>query len=231
MTSYVEVALHIQATLESGMHIGTGFGMGKLLDERTMQGPHARPTLSVSLPYIPGSSLKGRLRATATSLVEMVFPTRDEIEREDMIIDLFGADVMGSTRANQRRAGRLFFSDMHLVADQERAISQEKGALLPYLALEHRARVALSRERRSAKEDMLMAIEVASSDLTMETTIRGWLPEAQAMREVALLVLAIRATIHLGGHKGRGLGAIEMVPISIKIANKDISLDTLGEEL
>lgn len=76
-----------------------------------------------------------------------------------------------------------------------------------------------------------MTIEVASPGLCMETTIEGWLPSDQVQREVALLVLAIRATTHIGGHKGRGLGAVQMIPTHICIDGKDITLEMLEKAL
>ncbi|NJN66275.1 MAG: hypothetical protein HC884_05970 [Chloroflexaceae bacterium] len=235
MTTCTPVSLHVTLRFESGLHIGTGFGIAKLLDERTMQGPHPK-TIGGTIPYVPGSSLKGRLRAKATSLVATLFPSEDEETckaRNEMIIDLFGAHLTPESppRPGERRAGRLVFADAHLSEQDAVTITEHKGALLPYLALERRTHVALSRERRSAKEDMLMTIEVASPGLHLETMIEGWLPAAQAMRETALLVLAICATTHLGGHKGRGLGAVQMVPTRIRVGNEDVSLDTLREAL
>ncbi len=214
--TYKRVFLRVEIVFESGMHIGTGFGVAKLLDERTMQGPNKHTGVRVPIPYIPGSSIKGRLRAKAEELSHALFSSDD---RQAYLVDLFGTNLF--ERGCQ--PGRLMFADAQL--------NQADATTLPYLALERRPHVALSRKRRCAKENMLMTIEVASPGLFMETTIEGWLPYEYAEREVALLVLAIRATTHIGGHKGRGLGAVQMTPTEICVDGKDVALEALEKAL
>lgn len=215
------VRLHIEILLEAGLHIGTGFGVARMLDERTTCGPHPRrPTFhpETALPYIPGSSLKGRLRAKA-----------DEVQRALDLTD--GKTLIGDLFGGVREHGRLIFSDAHLIREDETILAQDNGALVPYLALEQRSHVALSLTRRSALEDMLMRIEVVSPGIRMETTIRGWLPTERARTGLALLTLAVCTTTHLGGHKGRGLGAVRMIPTHVMIDETEVSREELGEAL
>lgn len=218
MTTPIHIKVSI--TLESGLHIGTGFGMAKLLDERTIRSPHADSPTQTLVPYIPGASLKGRLRACAATLAqELALPDAEELREL----------VFGSTRV----AGRLIFPDAHIIDEDRTSCIIGDGPSARFLAYEERMHVALSRTRRSAREGMLMRIEVASSGLRMETTLRGWLPDErpQLVRGLALLVLAIRRTTHLGGHKSRGLGAVHMRPQQITVGREIVPLEELAEAL
>jgi CRISPR/Cas system CSM-associated protein Csm3 (group 7 of RAMP superfamily) len=225
MTSYLSLTFAI--ALQSGLHIGTGYGMASLLDERIIRGPHAIASSKASLPYIPGSSLKGRLRMHAAQLVPILCPKSGAA----LCRDLFGT---------AQESGRLFFGDAHLDATDRRAVDQGvennrqepiAGALLPYLAIEERARVALSLSRRTALEDRLMRFEAASPGLMLSGEVSGWLPRDRAGAGLALLMLAARAVTHIGGHKGRGLGSVVIVPQDATIDGTPADFAKLVEEL
>lgn len=229
MTSYTRVRLPLRIHAQSALHIGTGFGLAQLLDDRTTRGPHPYPSRpGVRLPYIPGASLKGRLRFYATSLLHALAKQDHDV----LIADLFGSAASPS---------RLTFPDAHLIAAEERAVASVPdgddggaGALLPYLALEERNNVALSRTRRAAREQMLLRMEVAAPLLNYTCAIHGWLPVGRDLRATALLVLAAYAATHIGGYKGRGLGAIriELDPQDPPmLGSKRLEIDTIAEEL
>lgn len=226
MISYRSIGLTYTVILASGLHIGTGYGLANLVDERTTRGPHALGSTDTRMPYIPGASMKGRLRMHADRLVPIFCPKDGSALR----LDLFGS---------AQHAGRLMFSDAHLVQLDRLALDQGvgseegeyiEGALLPYLALEERARAALSPQRHTALTNRLVRFEAASPGLTLRGTIRGWLPEARAEAALALLTLAARALTHIGGHKGRGLGAV-MLAVEPIIDDAPANLAALVEKL
>jgi CRISPR/Cas system CSM-associated protein Csm3 (group 7 of RAMP superfamily) len=134
----------------------------------------------------------------------------------------------------------LVFPDAHLIDADRRMLNEFRssegrivpGALAPYLALEERAHVALSHTRRTARENMLMQIEVASPGLRLATVIRGRLPDRQqARRALALVGLAARGITHLGGHKGRGLGAVTIAVGAMTLDGQEVDLAGVCEEL
>lgn len=205
MTSYTAVRLPLVISSESALHIGTGFGLAQILDDRATRGPHPFASRAgVLLPYIPGASLKGRLRFHAASLLRALAPERSEA----LLTALFGS---------ASSPGRLIFPDAHLAPEVEAQVAAgpdggdaRAGALLPLLALEERSNVALSRARRAAREHMLLRMEVAAPQLSYTCAIYGRLPAGQDRPGLALLALAAHATTHLGGAKGRGLGAVRV---------------------
>ncbi len=218
MSTYVPISLSLEITLETALHVGTGFGLAQLLDDRTTCGPHPYPTYEATLPYIPGSSLKGRLRAHAERMAASLALAQATL----LIEDLFGT---------ARIPGRLVFPDAHLVEVDERMIARKDANLLPYLALEERTFVALSRQRRTAIDKRLARIEATSAGLRMETTLRGWLLPEQAQLALALLVLAAHTTTMIGGHKARGMGAVQIRASTCMIDEQVLSLAQLWEAL
>lgn len=225
--TYLPIELRLTIELQSPLHIGSGFGAGQRLDDTIVQGPHPLIEGSSGLPYIPGSSLKGRLRHHARTLAESLGWSPGS-ERTQVEAQLFGyADS----------PGRLQFRDAHL-ADLAlaRAISGQGGAepLPPWLVRSERSFVGLS-PRRVAAAQRLFRIEMAEPTLRFDTQISGNLPgpEGAARRSLALLIAAARALTHLGGHKGRGLGAchIAIPDDGLRLGDHAVSWRALLEEL
>lgn len=182
-------------TLETAAHIGTGLGLAQLLDDRTVQGPHAQGS-SADLPYIPGASLKGRLRYHVRQLSHALGWPIDH--RSAAEATLFGFD---------HQPGGLIFSDLHLDRQQFGDLPEAKVAdVLPYTVRSERSFVSLSRERRVARSGRLFRLELAERDLAFPGMIQGYMRSEAALRDLGLLLAALRELSHLGGHKGRGLG-------------------------
>jgi CRISPR/Cas system CSM-associated protein Csm3 (group 7 of RAMP superfamily) len=210
------VELSFAVTLLSATHIGTGLGIGQILDDRTVRGPH--PDLDgVVLPYLPGSSLKGRLRHHARLLAAQLglpISTRQELEG-----DLFGFEQLPSA---------LVFADAHLDLTQPAIAELQRAGLLAGHVLTERRFVSLSRQRRVALDQRLFAIDAAERGLPFRATIAGSLPAARAEAALALLLAAIAELTALGGMKGRGLGA---VTCAIETAQLGGAATTLGKLL
>jgi CRISPR/Cas system CSM-associated protein Csm3 (group 7 of RAMP superfamily) len=190
-----KVEITIAITLETAAHIGTGLGLAQLLDDRTVQGPHAQDT-RFELPYLPGASLKGRLRYHARQL-SAALGWKDD-DRNATEAALFGFD---------HQAGSLMYSDLHL--DREAfadLLDSQNIAPLQGIVRNERSFVSLSRERRVALEGRLFRLELAERDLVFRGDIQGYLRSDVPKRDIGLLLAALRDLSHLGGHKGRGLG-------------------------
>lgn len=206
MGSIVSARVEVVITLESALHIGTGLGMAQLLDDRIVQGPHADGT-AFPVPYLPGASLKGRLRHHARQLSHALgWSTKDRSEAEAA---LFGfAD----------RPGGLVYTDLHLDRQSAAELLRSDGAaLLPLIGRGERSFVSLSRGRRVALSGRLFRLELAEKGLVFAGAIDGYLPAATRERDLGLLLAALRELTHLGGHKGRGLGKcqVEIAAVSL----------------
>jgi hypothetical protein len=189
------VVIELQITLLSSLHIGTGLGRGQILDDTVVAGPHPLAPEAAPLPYIPGSSLKGRLRHSLRLLAPALGLQTDgrlrEIEKR-----LFGFP---------ERPGGLLFADAH-IADPRLARSLSAPAMARRTARSERSFVGLT-PRRVAADERLFRIELAEHDLVFAARLSGTLPRESARADVGLLLAAAYDLTHLGGHKGRGLGA------------------------
>src|SRR4051794_34060618 len=126
-------AVDLTIALRSALHIGTGLGLAQILDDRIVQGRH--PLVEgADLPYIPGSSLKGRLRAHVRQLsADLGWNLQ---QRSGAEARLFGFDDT---------PGSLVFADAYLAdLGLARSLTENGGALLPAVARSERSFVSLS---------------------------------------------------------------------------------------
>jgi CRISPR/Cas system CSM-associated protein Csm3 (group 7 of RAMP superfamily) len=211
--------LHVRIVLQSAAHVGTGLGLGQLLDDRVVQGPHPQfPDALV--PYLPGSTIKGRLRYHLRQLA-VIF------ERPDTEAKLFG-DL---ERPGDLRVTDAHLSDLGLVELLRTKSSTERSAPLDtYLVRGARSFVQLSRKRRVARDERLFRIELTEAGLTFSGTIYGALHASKPREDLALLCAAIHDLTHLGGYKGRGLGSCRMHIDSLRLGEETLDWRSLIEE-
>ncbi len=222
MTEARSLHLQLRVELHSAAHIGTGLGLGQILDDRMVQGPHPQYPNTI-LPYLPGSTLKGRLRYHLRRLAAIF----DLPEVEDR---LFGSP---------ERLGDLRVADAHLsdtaLVGQISEENKEKNEPRPspldgYLVRGARSFVSLSRGRRVARDERLFRLELAETGLVFSSTIHGALSAPEPKRDLALLLAATRDLTHLGGHKGRGLGRCEISIDHVRLNNQPTEWRTVLEE-
>jgi CRISPR/Cas system CSM-associated protein Csm3 (group 7 of RAMP superfamily) len=191
LTSFTEVSLDFRVTLLTGMHIGSGFGRGKALDDLMVQMPH--PETRKLLPCITGSTLKGAISERAPVLM-----SARGLSTEDY--DALHARLFGTGK----QPGMLTFRYAHLddtIAEAARRLDDSARSALTH----ERTFVSLSRQRRVALAGRLFRIDIADADLVFTGSIRGQLP-GDAASDLTWLAAAMRLVTHLGGHKSRGLG-------------------------
>lgn len=216
----IEISLRLELT--SALHIGTGYGLAGYLDALTL-------TDADGYPYVPGSSLKGRLRYYARELLRPWGQAGSPA-----VANIFGAED---------QAGNLIFGDLNLTPDWRNLIQQAGGQhAASGLRAEHRTHVMLSRLRGVALEQRLFSVETAPAHLTFAGRISGVLPDAGRVatvsgrpcpRDLALLVAAVQALTHLGGRKTRGLGRgqLQIAAAGLTVAGQTIDPDRLLEAL
>ena len=220
-TTLINVTLTI--TLEGALHIGTGLGLAQILDDRIVQGPHPHVE-GADLPYIPGSSLKGRLRYHVRQLSTLLGEYITEASGTSEV-RLFGSPVA---------AAGLNFSDAY-IADitlaRQLAGDRNNPSLVPLFARSERSFVALSRGRRVALDQHLFRLELADRGLVFTADIQGRLDARTAVYDLALLLAATRDLTHLGGHKGRGLGHCRLDIPALRVDGTDRDVASLLEVL
>jgi len=219
----VEVTFRIHA--KSALHIGTGLGLAGIVDKRTARRLHPN---DLRLVYIPGSSVKGRLRWHFTQLARNLFgskavcgPDRHCRATPCPCCILFGSEAL---------EGQLVFHDATLTREwQNLACATENGyplKLTEFFETEHRVNISISRRRGVATEQRLFASEVASPELEFDAKvsgdITGVLPSLKVNAvgmpaEIALLIIAARTVTHIGGGKSRGLGRCQIEAEEVRV--------------
>lgn len=221
--------------LESGLRVGTGLGLQGYLNatiHRTKLGQ----------VYVPGSTVKGKVRATLHRLasglgIETHEPTEDRagclLDRVPCVVcRLFGATQV---------PGTLHFRNAHLDEQLQQLLWQldnqmeEQGrsakASLEY-GSEQRTNVSLDRRRRTALSGRLFSGEVVSPHVIFFGQIDGHLPQSDnPYQDVAMLVAALGMISHLGSGRGRGLGTCRFVVDRVSIKDKVVKRQELSRVL
>jgi len=230
--AYVELTFRIQAL--SALHIGTGLGLAGVVDRRTARRLHTPVDgKDIRLVYIPGSSVKGRLRHHFTQLareLKISVCGPDQHCRPPSCCPrcvLFGSEAL---------EGQLVFHDAPLTQEwQNLAYEKENGTWLKlseFFETEHRTNVSLSRRRGVAMEQRLFASEVVARGLDFDAKVtgevEGLVPALKVNgvdvpAEIVLLIVAARTVTHIGGSKSPGLGRCRIHAYEIKVDGKTLS--------
>lgn len=188
----------LTVAFSSALHHGSGFGRGGLVD-RTILRDAAR------LPYLAGSSIKGRFRHAVLrvllALGEKACQHGDHLAicKEApycALCELFGSPF---------RQGGLIFTDARLEATTARifeAILVGSGGT-PLDAFV-RSSTAIDRELRTVRPQMLFTTEALPPGLTFSGRILG-----EAGGNESLLQDACKVLTHFGADGARGLGRCE----------------------
>ncbi|MGQ9626635.1 MAG: RAMP superfamily CRISPR-associated protein [Anaerolineae bacterium] len=222
----MRVEIEVRARFANPFNVGSGAEAGSFAE---------RPTLrdKDGWPFIPASSLKGRLRHECERLAKHLLgerwkeynchPPRAEsmCQEEDKLCP--ACRIFGSPW----RRGLLHFSDLSLAETEKEKI----GGKAPSPTI--RYGVSLSRHRRVAEEDRLFTTEVflPGWELELVGRIEGDLEE----KELALVLAGLRAIAGLGGGKTGGLGWCRLSATPYRIladgSRQKISDETFKEGL
>lgn len=215
------IDLPVVIHLETPLHIGTGYARG-LLDRTVVQGRlwdeiEKRWKQQV---YLPGSSLKGRVRHICEQLAcRYQVPVCRSPRPGNMcrpwkpclVCRVFGSPGQGSGLA---------FDDAHLTREWSDLV---KSGLDPLIT---RTQVQLSRRRSVSAEARLFASEYTAESLSFATRITGRLDltpvldEPDRYYELILLFGGIKMLRILGGGSSRGTGhCFVELPSSITVTS------------
>ena len=174
------------------------------------------------VPVIPGSSLKGVLRAQAEKILRTIFDPNSVSDDEpclDIVKELFGTE---------ESAGRLAVDDVYCKStalDTEKWMSEDKEALNQFSVKQYH--VAIDRFTGGASEGALYSARPVKPDmewnpicLTLDFSDRGGitLDETRRNQMLALVKLLLRdlkdGWIPVGFGSRRGMGEIEITSVN-----------------
>jgi CRISPR/Cas system CSM-associated protein Csm3 (group 7 of RAMP superfamily) len=186
----MSVEIVIRVTMDAPLHISAETKINTEADRALLKQRHG-------LPYIPATSLKGRLRAELESLLGhfdraaprsegMQHPLTEQFD-VDILTELFGSPWMES---------RLYFSDLHLTREfQDRKIPTTQT----------RMGVGINPRRGVAQDQHLYSTELflPGISLTFEGDV---LVETSSVEHVALIIAGLKLVERIGSGRSRGLG-------------------------
>lgn len=197
---------------KTGMHIGASDGFAAI---GAIDSPVAKDAVS-DLPYIPGSSLKGKIRSLLAKAYNDVPKKRDE--DDERITRLFGTSK--NVKDGNPKPSRLIFSDA-ILSNEEELLSM--GAMSVTEAKE---------------ENTINPISAIANPRQIERVIRGAKfplniiynmdneSEFEEDMETLALGLKLLQYDYLGGHGSRGYGKV-----AISVESMDCVAGDIDEEL
>ena len=197
----IDLQIHISFT--SPFIIGSGFGIAGIIDSATIKDNN-------NIVFIPGSSVKGRIRSEFKKVLESlgeptcnsIIANRPEVCKSDDIKD---ACAMCRIFGSEFHEGRLFFEDAVMDSKTLELFSRiVKNRSLPVLQSSIRTGTRLDRYRRTVDEGALFTFEGVNPQVAFTSFISG--SSYVSDDEYSLFKGTIEAITHFGGNKARGMG-------------------------
>lgn len=208
-TPWIHVDLPLAITAETPLHVGAGHGEG-LLRKALMKAPDQADARRRYQPYIPGSSLKGRVRNLCEDLCR-------GLDRRVCGVPRVGEDDEGANHQPKRCLICRIFGAIGESSAEGRSLNWRNA--YPALAEREfaaqtlaRTHVQLSRPRGMASAQRLFTVELTSPGITFHGRVTGWVEGTECPSspgfyyEVALLLAGLLLTDSLGGMRRRGAG-------------------------
>jgi len=213
-------AYTITIALKSNLHIGSGFGFARLIDHTSIENAEG-------LAYIPGSTIKGKLRSVCKKIALTLEDDKGFLNKEEKICQSLEPvkgqkELCKHDEAKERcvmcrlfgspfAEGKLIFTDATLLdeakAEEIRVLSKINRFRVD-AQNEVRTNVKLSRYRRISDARHLFVLENVSKSLQFKGNVQA--KELLTPEEENLLKYGLKAISHLGGQKARGLGRVSM---------------------
>ncbi len=155
-----------------------------------------------NLPYLPGSSIKGKMR----SLLEQIAGSA-EIGGNSEINDLFGF-------ANDNKPSKIIIRDSYMSVESKKALDESDYTDMPYSEVKFENTI----NRVTGKADNPRQTErvPAGTFFDLEIVINVWDNDADGIKSITLLEKGIKAleNDYLGGSGSRGYGQVKFHKIT-----------------
>jgi len=190
----------IEVEILTGLHIGAGNDAVQIggVDSSVIKDP------ITSLPYIPGSSLKGKIRC-------LLETGESYSEKDDTINDFFGpnSEYLKAKKDDKeyvQKPTRLIFRDLNLYVDDR------KKFLTGEIYTEFKTEIKIDRETGAAEPGALRTIERVPPSVKFigEVLIRYEDGELEKIESVLTKGIELLNNDYLGGSGSRGYGAVRV---------------------
>lgn len=190
----------IEIEILTGIHIGAGNDAVQIggVDSAVIKDPIS------ALPYIPGSSLKGKIRC-------LLETEGGYSEKDDTINDYFGptSEYIKSKKDDKeydQKPTRLIFRDLSLSKEYEEKFKNGE------ITTEFKTEIVIDRSKGTAKDGGLRSIERVppSVKFSGEVLIRYFEGELEKITEVLTKGIDLLNNDYLGGSGSRGYGAVKV---------------------
>lgn len=188
--------------LETGLHIG---GSKSSLDIGGLDSPVIKTPQGV--PYIPGSSLKGKIR----SLLGIKEGSIDVKTDSDLLVKMFGTSVKGKETIT-----RLIFRDAFLDENDFNKVFIEKNAILDTKFTEAKYENTIDRKSGTTKQGGLRQIErvPAGAKFLFEVIVNRYDENGKLDNDFTTKLkegFKMLEENYLGGSGSRGYGKVKIV--------------------
>ena len=215
---YSKIKITGTINVETGMHIGASDGFSVI---GAVDSPVAKDAVS-RIPYIPGSSLKGKIRSLVAKAYSDSGIAPKFNDQDDKVTRLFGA---GAGNNNHPKPSRLIFSDMIMENIEELKKNgvedgtevKEENTINPITAEANPRQI--ERVVRGAKFPMTIIYNAEKEH------------EEEMLEDIEKLALGLKLLSYdyIGGHGSRGYGRVTIDNINADCVVGDINKDILDK--
>ncbi len=180
--------------LVTGLHVG---GNKENVEIGGIDNPVIRAAIKDNQPYIPGSSLKGKIR----SLLEQIAGS-SEVGKNNEINDVFGF-------AKDNKPSKIIFRDAYLNENSEKTLKESDNLDMPYT--EGKWENVIHRVKGTAEHPRQTERIPAGVSFNVEIVINVWDNDEDGRKSLELLKNGIHAleNDYLGGSGSRGYGQVK----------------------
>ena len=199
------------------LEILTGLHIGDSSDNVEIGGidnPIIRKTID-NIPYIPGSSLKGKIR----SLLEQIAGSAD-VGGNDEINKLFGF-----AKDSNSKPSKIIFRDSYMTSNSINELQKSEFTDMPYAEVKFEN--VIDRIKGTAQHPRQMERIPAGVTFDVEIIINVWGSDGDGSKLISLLKKGIAAleNDYLGGSGSRGYGQVKFGPLEMEEISFENYLD------
>lgn len=215
---YSKIKITGTINVETGMHIGASDGFSVI---GAVDSPVAKDAVS-RIPYIPGSSLKGKIRSLVAKAYSDSGIAPKFNDQDDKVTRLFG---VGADNNNHPKPSRLIFSDMIMENIEELKKNgvedgtevKEENTINPITAEANPRQI--ERVVRGAKFPLTIIYNAEKEN------------EKEILEDMETVALGLKLLSYdyIGGHGSRGYGRVTIDNINVDCVVGDINKDILDK--
>lgn len=215
---YSKIKITGTINVETGMHIGASDGFSVI---GAVDSPVAKDAVS-RIPYIPGSSLKGKIRSLVAKAYSDSGIAPKFNDQDDKVTRLFGA---GAGNNNHPKPSRLIFSDMIMENIEELKKNgvedgtevKEENTINPITAEANPRQI--ERVVRGAKFPLTIIYNAEKEH------------EEEMLEDIETVALGLKLLSYdyIGGHGSRGYGRVTIDNVNAECVVGDINKEILDK--